>query len=165
MFNLSDTELDRLSRQAAEAYEVENNSSSWDSLAAKLDKELGIDPGSPGIHSPRGFRFFRSPFAYGSLIILVAASSYFLSKSFKQNDKTNVKSGQVVLQNQQGDLDKPTDQNNTAIATENNKTTNPQREQQTNDKGLSKTVDESLIDKNAISSKNTNDKKADEKNI
>ncbi|MBS1667274.1 MAG: outer membrane beta-barrel protein [Bacteroidetes bacterium] len=162
MFNLSDTELDRLSRQAAEAYEVENSSSSWEALAAKLDKELGVDPGSPaGIHSPRGFRFFRSPFAYGSLVILVAASSYFLSKPFKQNNKANMKSEQVVLQNQQGALDKPTGQNNAAISTENNKTTNPQNDKQTDDKGLSKSVDKSPSDRNSISSKNTNKEKAE----
>jgi hypothetical protein len=88
MFNLSDKELDRLSRKAADEYEVDNNASSWEALEQRLDKELGTSPKqfSP---SPKGFRF---PFAYTSLIILLVGSGYLLLKSGKNSadiDKKN----------------------------------------------------------------------------
>jgi len=87
MFNLSDKELDRLSRKAADAYEVENNSSSWEALEQRLDKELGNVP-KPSVPSPRSFTF---PFAYTSLIILLVGSSYFLLKSGKNSNEANKK--------------------------------------------------------------------------
>jgi hypothetical protein len=77
MFNLSDKELDRLSREAADAYEVENNTSSWGALEQRLDKELGTLP-NPSVPSPAKFTY---PFAYTSVIILLVGASYFLLKS------------------------------------------------------------------------------------
>ena len=40
MYPLSDKDLDRLSREAAEQFAVEPHASDWDQLASKLDKEL-----------------------------------------------------------------------------------------------------------------------------
>ncbi len=81
MFNLSDKELDRLSREAADAYEVENNTSSWGALEQRLDKELGTLP-KPSVPSPAKFTY---PFAYTSVIILLVGASYFLLKSGKNS--------------------------------------------------------------------------------
>ena len=82
MFNLSDSELDRLSRKAAEAYEVETNSSSWDALEKMLDKELG--PVSHPVSSPP--RSFRFPFAYTSMVVLVVGAGYFFFSQPKKKD-------------------------------------------------------------------------------
>src|SRR5579871_389875 len=87
MFNLSDKELDRLSREAADAYEVEKNASSWDALEQRLDHELGTAPTpNPAVPPPRSFVF---PFAYTSIIILLVGSGYFLLKSGKKNNTEN----------------------------------------------------------------------------
>jgi len=87
MFNLSDKELDRLSREAADAYEVEKNTSSWEALENRLDQELGTAPRpNPAVPPPRRFI---SPIAYISLIILLISSGYFLLKSGKKSDITD----------------------------------------------------------------------------
>ncbi len=87
MFNLSDKELDRLSREAADAYEVEKNTSSWNALEKRLDQELGTAPRpNPAVPPPRRFIF---PIAYTSLIILLISSGYFLLKSGKKNNSEN----------------------------------------------------------------------------
>src|SRR5450432_1875530 len=96
MFNLSDKELDRLSRKAADAYEVENNTSSWDALEQRLDKELGTSP-NPSVPSPRSFTF---PFAYTSLIILLIGTSYFLLKSGKNSTVANKKNYSLTSKQQ-----------------------------------------------------------------
>lgn len=102
MFNLSDKELDRLSRKAADAYEVENNTSSWDALEQRLDKELGTAP-NPSTPSPGRFGF---PFAYTSVIILLVGAGYFLLKSgtnsseaVKKNYPASVKQSANKLSN------------------------------------------------------------------
>jgi hypothetical protein len=96
MFNLSDKELDRLSRKAADSYEVENNTSSWDALEQQLDKELGSAP-NPSVPSPRSFTL---PFAYTSLIILLVGSTYFLLKSGKNSNDVNKKNYSVTSKQQ-----------------------------------------------------------------
>jgi hypothetical protein len=82
MFNLSDSELDRLSRKAAEAYEVETNSSSWGAMEKMLDKEFG--PASHPVSSPP--RSFRFPFAYTSIVVLVVGAAYFFLSQPKKKD-------------------------------------------------------------------------------
>src|SRR4030095_6435519 len=42
MYPLSDKDLDRLSRDAAEHYDVEQNTSGWDNLEGRLNKELPV---------------------------------------------------------------------------------------------------------------------------
>ncbi len=44
MSHLSDKELDRLSREAAEQHDVQQNTSGWDSLHLRLDKEMPVNP-------------------------------------------------------------------------------------------------------------------------
>jgi len=98
MFNLSDKELDRLSRKAADAYEVENNTSSWEVLQQRLDKELAPSP-KPSIPSSRIFRF---PFSFASVVILLVGISYFLLKPNK-NTPVKGKKDYTLLQQQNAD--------------------------------------------------------------
>ena len=44
MSHLSDKELDRLSKEAAEQNDVEQNTSGWDSLNLRLEKEMPVNP-------------------------------------------------------------------------------------------------------------------------
>lgn len=82
MFNLSDKELDRLSREAAQEHDPGPllGSRSWENLEGRLDKELGrFNPGPM-----RGFR--RLPFYYAPAILLLIGVSYFLIKPGKNNN-------------------------------------------------------------------------------
>lgn len=99
MFNLSDKELDRLSRKAADAYEVENNTSSWEALEQRLNKELGTPP-SPSVPSSRIFRF---PFAFASAIILLVGTGYFLLKPGKTTRANDKKNYSILHQQQNSD--------------------------------------------------------------
>ncbi len=87
MFNLSDKELDRLSREAADLYEAKKNTSSWEALEQRLDKELGSPPG-PSVPPPRGIAI---PFAYVSMIVLMIGAGYLIFKSKIKNNSENPK--------------------------------------------------------------------------
>lgn len=74
MSNLSDKELDRLSREAADSYEPDESSLSWSRLEKKLTREMPDRP-------PDGFRFGRmNPYLWGPAIVLVAGLSFFSIK-------------------------------------------------------------------------------------
>ncbi len=119
MFNLSDKELDRLSREAADAYEVKNNTSSWEALEQHLDKELGASP-NPPVSSPRSFRF---PFAYASLIILIVGTGYLLLKPAHQNMDPGKKNYTVT--EKQKNIVNPMAKASTQSAIDKNKPTTP----------------------------------------
>lgn len=85
MLNLSDNELDRLSREAASQHEPGDllGPQSWERLELRLDKELGRsgpDPSSGG-RGLRGFR--RLPFQYAPVILLIVGVSYYFVKQAK----------------------------------------------------------------------------------
>jgi hypothetical protein len=86
MSNLSDKELDRLSREAADFYEPDHSSLSWSRLEQKLTGQMPERP-------PDGFRFGRiHPYAWGSAVVLVAGISFFLIKNnfySKHSTRTN----------------------------------------------------------------------------
>jgi hypothetical protein len=76
MSNLSDKELDRLSREAADSYEPDHSSLSWNRLEQKLTRDMPEGP-------PDGFRFGRiHPYIWGPAVILLAGVSFFLIKNF-----------------------------------------------------------------------------------
>ncbi len=86
MLNLSDNELDRLSREAASQHEPGDllGPQSWDRLELRLDKELGRsgpDPSSGGGRGLRGFR--RLPFQYAPVILLIVGVSYYFVRQAK----------------------------------------------------------------------------------
>ncbi|HEY4288334.1 MAG TPA: porin family protein [Puia sp.] len=84
MLNLSDKELDRLSREAAQEHDPGDvlGSRSWEKLEPRLDRDLG----KSGPNPLRGVRRF--PFYYVPAILLVAGVFYFVKQSHtsKQNE-------------------------------------------------------------------------------
>jgi hypothetical protein len=75
MSNLSDKEIDRLSREAADSYEPDDSSLSWSKLEQKLTQEMPDRP-------PDGFRFGRiSPYVWGPAVVLLAGISFFFIKN------------------------------------------------------------------------------------
>jgi hypothetical protein len=82
--NLSDKELDRLSREAAQEHDPGDvlGSRSWEKLEPRLDRDLG----KSGPNPLRGVRRF--PFYYVPAILLVAGVFYIVkqSHSSKQNE-------------------------------------------------------------------------------
>jgi len=90
MLNLSDKDLDRLSREAAGQYEVDVNISSWEKLELELDKEIGTisaPPSGPGA---------RAALSYISLILLLAGLSFFLLRSGKNAKELAQKSNPAI---------------------------------------------------------------------
>ena len=86
MSNLSDKEIDRLSREAADSYEPGESSLSWSRLEQKLAQQMPERP-------PDGFRFGRiNPYVWGSAIILLAGTSFFFIKNnfYSQHSTRNI---------------------------------------------------------------------------
>ncbi|MES1220428.1 MAG: hypothetical protein ABUT20_33310, partial [Bacteroidota bacterium] len=95
MPNLSDKELDWLSREAAEKYEVEERIGTWNKLEELLNKELG-KPSTPIPKIPKyGTPFFYVPVA----ILLTGLTSYFLLKPTKHNENSTLKNQQHISAN------------------------------------------------------------------
>jgi hypothetical protein len=90
MSNLSDKDIDRFSREAADLYEPDPTSLSWSRLEQKLIQQIPERP-------PDGFRFGRiNPFIWGSTVILVAGLSIFTIKNFKYYQYSTRVSQKVV---------------------------------------------------------------------
>jgi len=86
MSNLSDKEIDRLSREAADSYEPDDSSLSWSRLQQKLDQTMPERP-------PDSFRFGRmNPYVWGSAVILLAGASFFTIKNirYSQHSTPNI---------------------------------------------------------------------------
>lgn len=86
MSNLSDKEIDRLSREAADSYEPSDSFLSWSRLEQKLAQQMPERP-------PDGFRFGRiNPFVWGPAIILLAGASFFFIKNviYSQHSTRNI---------------------------------------------------------------------------
>ena len=80
MLNLSDNELDRLSREAASQHDPGDllGPQSWDRLELHLDKELG----KAGPDASRGLRGIRRlPFQYAPVLLLVVGVTYYFVKA------------------------------------------------------------------------------------
>ncbi|HVU58112.1 MAG TPA: outer membrane beta-barrel protein [Puia sp.] len=79
MLNLSDNELDRLSREAASQHDPGDplGPQSWDRLELRLDKELG----RAGPDVSRGIRGIRRlPFQYAPVLLLVVGVTWYFVK-------------------------------------------------------------------------------------
>jgi hypothetical protein len=83
MFNLSDKELDRLSREAADKFEVKPSVSSWEALEKKLDLEFGNAPAPGSALAPSRGLFY--PLAYSTALVLLIGGAYFFLRSGKLN--------------------------------------------------------------------------------
>jgi hypothetical protein len=76
MSNLSDKDIDRLSRDAADLYEPDPSSLSWNRLEQNLIEQIPERP-------PDGFHFNRmNPLVWGSAVIVIAGLSIFTIKNF-----------------------------------------------------------------------------------
>ncbi|HVM88537.1 MAG TPA: outer membrane beta-barrel protein [Puia sp.] len=161
MFNLSDKELDRLSREAADAYEVDKTTSSWEALEKRLDAELGIAPNPHSAVSPPRSTFY--PIAYTSLIILIIGTGYFLTKSGKKNNIETTKNF-TLNNNKKQNSKREITEKETAIA--NNKPKNSTfdninadpRQKSAFQKGFSSTSKNELSNRNISSLKKTEKK-------
>ena len=75
MSNLSDKDIDRLSREAADSYEPDTGSLSWTRLEQKLVEQMPERP-------PDGFQFGRiSPYVWGPAVVLIAGISFYFIKT------------------------------------------------------------------------------------
>jgi hypothetical protein len=92
MLNLSDKDLDRLSREAAEKYEVEQDPAAWHKLEQLLDKEMGRSSPFPKF-SGRGM-----PFLYTAAAILLISVTYFLLKPAKNTSTSTQKNYSTTLE-------------------------------------------------------------------
>jgi len=95
MLNLSDKELDRLSREAASAHDPgePQGAASWQKLELRLDKELGKVSPSPNLW--RGFRRLSFYFA-PAVILLVGVSYYFIRQGKSSHSMAVVPAAPVV---------------------------------------------------------------------
>ena len=82
MLNLSDKDLDRLSREAAQEHDPGDiiGPRSWDRLEVRLDRDLGrVSP-----NSPRGIRGIRRlPFYYAPAMLLLLGFTYYFVRQNK----------------------------------------------------------------------------------
>jgi hypothetical protein len=85
MLNLSDKELDRLSREAAEKFEVDQDPAAWNRLEQLLDKELGRSSPIPKFSRPG------LPLLYTPVIIILIGATYFLLKPSKHTRNSTLK--------------------------------------------------------------------------
>jgi hypothetical protein len=92
MSNLSDKDIDRLSRDAADFYEPDHSSLSWTKLEQKLVEQIPERP-------PDGLRFGRiNPYVWGSAIILITGISFFAIKNIYYSQHST-RPGQPIVQN------------------------------------------------------------------
>jgi hypothetical protein len=100
MSNLSDKDIDRLSREAADFYEPDHSSLSWTKLEQKLIEQIPERP-------PDGFRFSRiNPYLWGSAIILITSISFFTIKNIYYSQHSTRTSQSVVQKVSSSSLDK-----------------------------------------------------------
>jgi hypothetical protein len=75
MLNLSDKDIDRLSREAADSFEPDHSNLSWSRLEQKLTEQMPERP-------PDGFTFGRiKPYIWGPALAIIATMSFYLIKN------------------------------------------------------------------------------------
>jgi hypothetical protein len=75
MLNLSDKDIDRLSREAADSFEPDHSKLSWSRLEQKLTQQMPERP-------PDGFAFGRiKPYVWGPALAIIATISFYLIKN------------------------------------------------------------------------------------
>ncbi|HMC85149.1 MAG TPA: hypothetical protein VKI61_06465, partial [Chitinophagaceae bacterium] len=90
MSNLSDRDIDQLSREAADSYEPDHSSLSWSRLEQKLAEQIPERP-------PDGFRFSRiNPFVWGAAVIIIAGFSVFTIKNFNYSQHSTRSNRQLT---------------------------------------------------------------------
>jgi len=92
MLNLSDKELDRLSREAAEQFEPDDEISSWEKLEQQLSREIEDQPPA----TPT--RFTARPVGYGLVLLLLVGASYYLLKSGNHSKSSTLQNKEVITE-------------------------------------------------------------------
>lgn len=129
MLNLSDKDLDHLSREAAQEHDPGDilGPRSWDKLEIRLDRDLGrVSPNTPrSIRGIRGIR--RLPFYYApAVVLLLGVSYYFIRQNRAQKGEssgspplTSINPGPAVTTNPSSSSQNPehTDKSNSTPAT------------------------------------------------
>jgi hypothetical protein len=116
MLNLSDKELDRLSREAAQEYDPGElaGSRGWERLEVHLDRDLG----KVGPNPMRGFR--RWPFFYApAILVLLGVSYYFVRQTRTRKAEPSGSPPIIVLQTPAVDPAKNNDRSNDLSSTKN----------------------------------------------
>jgi hypothetical protein len=93
MLNLSDKDLDRLSREAASEHDPGDiiGPRSWDKLEVRLDRHLGhVTP-----HVARGF--YRIPFYYAPVVLMILGASYYFIRNHKAHKEASSGSPPLTL--------------------------------------------------------------------
>jgi len=93
MLNLSDKELDRLSREAASEHDPGDivGPRSWDKLEVRLDRHLGhVTP-----HAARGF--YRLPFYYAPVVLLILGATYYFIRNHRAQKEASSGSPPLTL--------------------------------------------------------------------
>jgi len=93
MLNLSDKDLDRMSREAASEHDPGDivGPRSWDKLEIRLDRHLGHV-------TPRPVRgFYRLPFYYAPVVLLILGASYYFIKNHKSQKEASSGSPPLTL--------------------------------------------------------------------
>ena len=93
MLNLSDKELDRLSREAASEHDPGDivGPRSWDKLEVRLDRHLGhVTP-----HAARGF--YRLPFYYAPVVLLLVGATYYFTRNHRAQKEASSGSPPLTL--------------------------------------------------------------------
>ena len=93
MLNLSDKELDRLSREAASEHDPGDivGPRSWDKLEVRLDRHLGhVTP-----HAARGF--YRLPFYYAPVVLLLVGATYYFTRNHRAQKEASSGSQPLTL--------------------------------------------------------------------
>lgn len=93
MLNLSDKDLDRLSREAASEHDPGDiiGPRSWDKLEVRLDRHLGhVTP-----HVARGF--YRLPFYYAPVVLMILGASYYFIRNHKAHKEASSGSPPLTL--------------------------------------------------------------------
>lgn len=98
MSNLSDKDIDRLSRDAAEFYEPDDSMLSWNKLEQQLIEHIPERP--PDTHS-----FFRiRPLVWGPAVLLLAGITYYIIKNEAYSTHSTLKAQTENLASQPTDL-------------------------------------------------------------
>ena len=162
MLNLSDNELDKLSREAAEKFEPAENAQSWNKLEQLLDKNLGKPSPVPKITKPG------IPFIYSGAILIAISAIYFLTKSKKDINNSTLQNSATINQ-QQSNKNSQRDSNSVVLLNNLNKKqeTRDKKQAEKNDlvnNEITNKEQEKQADKNEITSKGINDKKQENPN-
>jgi hypothetical protein len=159
MYPLNDKDLDRLSRDAAEHYDVESSTSGWERLENRLDKELPVKE-----KNRRRFLFwllFIALVSGGSLVFLARINTNIGNTRIDTNKGTNEATNEVAntTSGKNETVDNKATGSKENVPSNNNTTTAPDKDGGVNDHQAANAADEKtgVAKKNAPATKAADD--------